>query len=126
MCGTAQKIPVARQKITPTVTPLRTVGEIVVRAEQSIIVVRKNIAVFIVMLAGSAFIPWLDNAADFETTDIGSYLSRMVSVPLALAGPPGAASVTSQPLRADLQALVNEHLALRDSEAQSSPPLSCP
>ncbi len=96
------------------------------RAEQSIIVVRQGIIVFIVMLAGSAFIPWLDNAADFETTDIGRYLSRMVSVPLALGAPPGAAGGASQPMRADLQALVNEHLALRDFGVPSPSPLSCP
>ncbi|MEK7877026.1 MAG: hypothetical protein AAB325_12640 [Pseudomonadota bacterium] len=96
------------------------------RAEQSIIVRRQGIAVFIVMLAGSVFIPWPDNAADFETTDTGRYLSRMVSVPLALAAPPGAASVASQPMRADLQALVNEHMALRDFGVPSSAPLSCP
>lgn len=96
------------------------------RAEQSIIVPRQGIAVFIVMLAGSALIPWLGNAADFETTDIGRYLSRMVSVPLALAAPPGAASVASQPMRADLQALVDEHMALRDHGVLSPAPLSCP
>ena len=96
------------------------------RAEQPITLVRQGITVFIVMLAASVFIPWLDNAADFERTDIGRYLSRMVSVPLALGAPPGAASVASQPMRADLQALVNEHMVLRDFGVPSSAPLSCP
>jgi len=96
------------------------------RAEQTNIVLRRGIAVFIVLLAGSAFIPWLDNAADFEMTDIGHYLSRMVSVPLALAAPPGAARVASQPMRADLQALVDEHMALRNPRVARPAPLSCP
>ena len=126
MCGSVQKVPVDRQKITATVTTRRTAGGIVMRTEQSIIVLRQGIAVFIVMLAGSAFIPWLDKAADFETTDIGRYLSRMVSVPLALAAPPAAASVASHLMRADLQALVNEHMALRDPRVTSPAPQSCP
>jgi len=95
------------------------------RAEQTIIVAWQSIAVFIAVLAGNAFIPWLDNAADFETADIGRYLSRMISVPLALAAPPGAASVASQPLRADLQTLVNEHIALQYPGAPRPVPLSC-
>ena len=97
------------------------------RAEQSIIVLRRCIAVFIVALAASAFIPWLDEAAaNFERTDIGRYLNRMVSVPLALAAPPVAAGVESQPMRADIRALVDEHMALQDHGVPSSAPLSCP
>jgi hypothetical protein len=38
----------------------------------------------------------------------------MVSVPLALAAPPVAAGVESQPMRADIRALVDEHMALQD------------
>jgi hypothetical protein len=97
------------------------------RAEQFIIVLRRCIAVFIAALAASAIIPRLDDAAaNFERTDIGRYLSRMVSVPLALAAPPAAAGVDSQPMRADIQALVDEHMALQDHGRLRFAPLSCP
>jgi hypothetical protein len=102
MCGSAQKTPgclAENHCCDYTATNIR---EVVMRAEQPIIVLRRCIAVFIVAVAASAFIPWLDEAAaNFERTDIGRYLRRMVSVPLALAAPPAAAGVESQSMRAE-------------------------
>ncbi len=97
------------------------------RAEQSIIVVRRCMAVFIVVLAGSALMPWLDQAeVAFGKTDTGRYLSRMVAVPMAVAAEPAASGVTSQSVRADIRSLVDAHVALRDPGARSSAPLNPP
>ncbi len=123
MYGAAQKDPPVWQKITVTLTPLGTLGNIVMRAEQSMVMLRQGIGVFMTVLAAGAFIPWFDNAAGLETTDIGRYLSWMVPVPLALAAPP---NMPAQPMRADLQALVNEHLVLRNPGAPSPVPHACP
>ena len=123
MYDAVQNDTLVRQIIRVKLTPLGTLGDIVMRAEQSIVMLRQGIGVVMAVLAAGAFFPWLDNAADREAPDIGRYLSWMVPVPLALAASP---NMGAQPMRADLQALVNEHLVLRNPGAPSPVPHACP